>query len=101
MKYISFIASLVFASTAAAQQVEVCSLLGDLAEKIMVIRQGGMPPGLVLSTLVKDDNSETVNQIIVSLVKTAYAQPRYTTEIFQTRSVADFRSDAETTCLFE
>lgn len=99
MKHLLLMASLALASPATAQQVVICSAFGDLAENVMKIRQKGAPPAFVLDALLGDDVA--INRIVTLMMATAYSKPRYTTERFQARAVADFRSEIETNCLFE
>jgi len=68
----------------------ICETLGDVAYKVMELRQGGVP----MSTVMQISDSELVQAIVVD----AYDQPRFSTDSYKREATNDFRNDVEVQC---
>jgi len=68
----------------------ICETLGDVAYKVMELRQGGVP----MSTVMQISDSKLVEAIVVD----AYDQPRFSTDSYKRESANDFRNDVEVQC---
>jgi hypothetical protein len=67
-----------------------CKLLGDVAGKIMSLRQDGVTPSQLMDAL----SSDKFDQLIL----VAFNTPRYSSPDFKTTAVEDFRSEIEVEC---
>jgi hypothetical protein len=72
-------------------QAQDCKGLGDLAEKVMELRQAG---GALSDIMSNPELSSLTKRMAVD----AYKTPRYSTEEVQRRAVTDFRADWEVAC---
>jgi hypothetical protein len=68
----------------------ICETLGDVAYKVMELRQGGVP----VSTVMQISDSKLVEAIVVD----AYDQPRFSTDSYKRESIDNFRNDVEVQC---
>jgi len=82
-------------STLLAQEgeeaVASCASFGDLAVTIMTGRQNGV----ALSTMME---IAAGNDIVRSIILSAYDKPRYSTPSVQNETIQDFRNDVELAC---
>jgi len=84
-------------ATVASAQEDPCGTMGEMAEKIMAIRQmGGNMSDLMGPMLALEDGPE--RDIAIAMVKDAYAQPRYNLPDFQQQAINDFRNGVEALC---
>jgi len=72
------------------EEQHICETLGDVAYKVMELRQGGVP----MSTVMQISDSELVQAIIVD----AYDQPRFSTDSYKQNAMNDFRNYVEVEC---
>ena len=92
MKHIITAAIIALASPAWAEEPkDKCLDLGELAQTMMEHRQAGT----AISTLVPYLNG---NKAATSMLVSAYEEPRYNSDEYQTRSIQDFRNKWETAC---
>ena len=75
-------------TTANAQD---CKGLGDIAEKLMELRQAG---GALSDIMSNPELSSLTKRMAVD----AYKTPRYSTDEFRKRAITDFRSEWEVAC---
>lgn len=75
----------------ATAQAQDCKGLGDIAEKLMELRQAG---GALSDIMSNPELSSLTKRMAVS----AYKTPRYSTEEFKLRAITDFRSEWELAC---
>ena len=97
MKYAILIAVLL--STSAAQAAapskdETCKKWGDLAAKIMDLRQLEEPMSSVIKLIASDKESKITRAIIID----AYNQPSYKTNQNQKRATDEYRNKVELEC---
>lgn len=70
---------------------DVCKETYDIAEKVMIYRQAGvpMPIQMKFADELKGLNSET-KQTVRDIVQEAYEEPKYSTQDYQDKSVKEF-----------
>ncbi|KAB2758249.1 hypothetical protein [Brucella anthropi] len=98
MKY-AFLITAVLLSTSAAQaseqsKDETCKKWGDLAAKIMDLRQLEEPMSSVIKLIASDKESKITRAIIID----AYNQPSYKTKQNQKRATDEYRNKVELEC---
>ena len=87
-------------TTSAAQAADganpdkVCKSWGDLAAKIMQLRQMETPMSRVIE-IAADGEKDSISRQIVTQ---AYEQPAYSTKTHQSRAVDSFRNRIELAC---
>lgn len=92
MKHIITAAIIALTSPAWAEEPkDTCLSLGELAQTMMEHRQAGTS----ISTLMPHLNG---NKAATSMLVSAYEEPRYSSDEYQTRAIQDFRNDWETAC---
>ncbi|KAB2700031.1 hypothetical protein F9K79_03730 [Ochrobactrum sp. Kaboul] len=96
MKRIFLIAAILFSTSAAQAENadKVCKRWGDLAAKIMQLRQLETPMSRVIEIAVDDEKDSISRQIVTQ----AYEQPAYSTKMHQVRAVDSFRNRIELAC---
>ncbi len=97
MKYAILIAVLLSTSAAQASEQskdEMCKRWGDLALKIMDLRQSETPMNEVMKVADVKDGASVTRQIITW----AYEQPSYSTKSIRERTIAEFRNRVELAC---
>ena len=67
-----------------------CAQAGIMAGKLMQARQVGVPVSKVIE--IFDDDAMT------AIILAAYQVPRFSTDEYQQRAVADFRNEVEVMC---
>lgn len=77
-------------------QDEMCPVVGRIAARTMQARQIGAPMSEVMG--IANANQTEAREMLRSMVKSAYAKPRYSTKEFQTKAVEDFRNEMEARC---
>lgn len=79
--------------------IEVCTSVGELAESIMQHRQSGTSMSLLMSVVTEglDDDSASRN-VVAGMIRSAYGEPRFSTDRMQRRSIEDFRNSYEAMC---
>lgn len=95
----AFLIAAVLLSTSAAQAAEqskdeMCKRWGDLAVKIMDLRQLEEPMSSVIKLIASDKESKITRAIIIN----AYDQPSYKTKQNRDRAIAEFRNRLELEC---
>ena len=73
---------------------EMCKRWGDLAVKIMDLRQSETPMNEVMKVADVKDGASVTRQIITW----AYEQPSYSTKSIRERTIAEFRNRVELEC---
>lgn len=70
---------------------DVCKETYDIAEKVMIYRQAGvpMPMQMKFADELKGLNPET-KQTVRDIVQEAYEEPKYSTQAYQDKSVKEF-----------
>lgn len=70
---------------------DVCKETYDIAEKVMIYRQAGVPMPIQMKFVdeLKGLNSET-KQTVRDIVQEAYEEPKYSTQDYQDKSVKEF-----------
>lgn len=76
----------------------LCSSASQLAKSIMTARQNGVPMAQAMEFPDATDN-EKARAVAHAMVITAYEKPRFTTQEFITRAVADFESEMYLYCI--
>ncbi|WP_273772756.1 hypothetical protein [Brucella intermedia] len=93
----AFLIAAILLSTSAAQAEnadKVCKSWGDLAAKIMQLRQMETPMSRVIE-IAADGEKDSISRQIVTQ---AYEQPAYSTKTHQARAVDSFRNRIELAC---
>jgi|GEM_PF-2800620 len=95
----AFLIAAVLLSTSAAQATEqskdeMCKRWGDLAAKIMDLRQLEEPMSSVIKLIASDKESKITRAIIID----AYNQPSYKTKQNQKRATDEYRNKVELQC---
>lgn len=88
LKPITF--ALTLAASPLTAETDVCAQAGSLAAKIMEARQVGVPVSAVIS-IFEDDN-------MTAIILAAYQTPRFSSDEYQQRAIADFRNEIEVIC---
>ncbi|RRD21590.1 hypothetical protein ECB98_23625 [Brucellaceae bacterium VT-16-1752] len=83
-----------YAQAAEASKDEMCKRWGDLAVKIMDLRQSETPMNEVMKVADVKDGASVTRQIITW----AYEQPSYSTKSIRERAIAEFRNRIELQC---
>jgi hypothetical protein len=101
MKTIIASIALVFAFSAGAstprhtpQDIELCSLYGQMAYTIMNMRQQGRS----MTELMKGEAARS-DELIQLMITQAYKYPRFQSERHINQAKADFRNEVEVACL--
>lgn len=93
-----FIVCFSFATTASADEpvnkVEVCSRIGELAAKVMELRQQEVP----MSNLMKIEVDQSIKAVAQAMIIAAYDEPSFSTEQVRKRTVDEFRNARELDC---
>jgi hypothetical protein len=89
------IVSLLFLSAPVSADVEICTEYADLAERIMQIRQDGVPLSEVLSV----GSEPEVKELIKTLALIAYKSPRFYGEDAKGIAVSEFSNKVLLQCL--
>lgn len=84
-------------ATVASAQEDPCGTMGEMAEKIMAIRQMGGNMSDLIGPLSAQPES-AARDIALAMVKDAYNQPRFDTPEFQQSIIRDFRNGVEALC---
>lgn len=92
------IAAAFSASTPLAANEETCRLLGDLAEKVMTLRQQDQPMSSVMSDLVQPIADPAARKMTRDIVIAAYKQPSWRTAEVRAQALAEFRNAIELEC---
>jgi hypothetical protein len=74
-----------------------CEGFGQLAEELMIARQMGVPMSRVMEVAEAGWGDEDVD-LLRQMVVMAYEVPRYATDEYQRRAVADYRNEVELAC---
>lgn len=77
---------------------QICGKLGDLAEKVMTLRQQDKPMSLVMSEVAGKVTNEAMNKVVRTMIVEAYKKPSWGTAENKTRASAEFRNDNEVLC---
>lgn len=92
MKHIITAAIIALASPAWAEEPkDTCALVGEQAKRMMEHRQAGT----AISTLMPHVNG---SKFYTNMLVSAYEEPRYSSDEYQTRAIQDFRNKWETAC---
>lgn len=75
--------------------LELCMVLGDVAEGVMSARQELVPMSVLVEMVPSDD---LVEEIIHAIVIDAYGRPAFSVPDNQRRAVMEFRSEIEHAC---
>ena len=97
MKYAILLSVLLSTSAAQASEPskdETCKRWGDLAAKIMDLRQLEEPMSSVIKLIASDKDSKVTRAIIID----AYNQPSYKTKQNQKRATDEYRNKVELEC---
>ena len=89
MKHLILAAAAALTMTAANAQD--CKGLGDIAEKLMELRQAG---GALSDIMSNPELSSLTKRMAID----AFKKPRFSTEEFQRSAITDFRSEWEVAC---
>lgn len=84
-------------ATVASAQEDACATMGEMAEKIMAIRQMGGSLSALIGALMQTEDS-AARKIALAMAQDAFLQPRYTTPDFQRQAAIDFRNGVESVC---
>ena len=82
--------ALTLVATPLAAEADACSQMGTMAAKIMEVRQIGVAVSKVIE--IFDDDAMT------AIILAAYQVPRFSTDEYQQRAIADFRNEVEVMC---
>jgi hypothetical protein len=96
LKHIALIAALALPTIPAKADTETCTLLGQLAEQVMLNRQAGVPLSSTLA--IAPDNNSAFAVLFRSIITSAYDTPRWHTPSMQRRAAEDHRDMAEQAC---
>lgn len=91
------IVGLLFLSTPVLADVETCTKFASLAERIMQVRQDGVP----LSEVLNVGSDPEVKELIKSLALVAYKTPRYYGDEAKSEAITNFSDKALLQCLEE
>lgn len=83
--------------SATIAQADPCAEMGEMAEKIMAIRQMGGNMSDLIGPLTAQPES-AARDIAIAMVKDAYNQSRFDTPEFQQSTIKDFRNGIEALC---
>ena len=72
-----------------ADSLELCSSIGESAEKIMEARQLGISMEILMNKLPEEGPTRNLMQNVLIM---AYDSPRYSTEKYRSESIKDFRN---------
>lgn len=72
-------------------------MYGELAEKIMMVRQSGKPLSALLEAMANGEDAR-VNKITRSMILQAYEMPQYSTDEYRASTAAEFRNTMELYC---
>lgn len=86
-------------NAAADTEVELCSPLSNLAEKIMKSRQIGVPMREVMEIKSLEDASEKWTTLYREIVTAAYKTPKYSTTEVQNETITEYGNKIMTQCL--
>lgn len=86
---------------AEADADETCASMGELAEKIMQIRQLETPMSKTISDVTPAGAPQDVTRLIRDIIIDAYNQPAMRTEENKRLQVAEFRNDIEVRCFLD
>lgn len=79
------------------ERTAICPSVESLARTIMKGRQMGHPMSSLME--IANNNSEpAIAELMRKLIVLAYAKPRYSTEEFQEREIANFANDVSVKC---
>ena len=93
MKALTLLSALVLSTPAMSEEVnrmEACKELGEIAAKLMDLRQSDVPIDTVLSKL-----SEAHHPLIIHI----YSSPRYETEKYIKRTINEAKTEAIIACI--
>ena len=76
---------------------DVCRSYGELAEKIMTLRQRGVSLSELIDSLAKTEDEDT-NKVTRSMILSAYEQPQYGTAEYQKAKAGEFKNNIELFC---
>lgn len=100
MRFTVLAAAIALAASAAPSASETadgfCPAYGSLASEIMTGRQAGIVMSKMMTHLKQDD--PTTDKLIASLIRSAYAVPRFSTEEYRERAALDFQNENELAC---
>lgn len=94
MKTIAASIVLILATTAAYADTEKCSVVGEIAQSIMELRQANMP----MSELMSAFDGVEAGELAKIMISDAYSRSSYSTEQVQNRVIAEFRNEWEYLC---
>ena len=93
-KIIAIIAIALLSANASAfthQQIERCTVMGNLGATIMQARQEGMAMSEMLRRVSGDP-------LVTAMAQAAYAEPQFQSYEFQKKAITDFRNQMEKLC---
>jgi hypothetical protein len=77
---------------------DICGALGGLAETVMTIRQNGASMSSAMSVQAQIAEEGIVRDLVGAMIRDAYAQPRWNSDMTRRRAVEDFRNAVELSC---
>jgi hypothetical protein len=83
-------------SVAVAQ--DICPVMGQMAENIMVLRQQDASMSLVMEKLMATTTDPVAQGIIRAVIVDAYERPAFSSEEYRNNAIASFRNDVELEC---
>ena len=86
------------AADKAAAKDKLCSTMAQYAEVIMTNRQHGVSLQKMLDSTAVTDN-EAIKPVARALIIAAYKQPAFSTEEVQEKTIREFTTEAQITCL--
>ena len=93
----TLIALALITTTSTASALD-CNQFATLAEHVMRSHQSGVPLTSVMSNFEENVSSAAARKVLKKMAVLAYEQPRYSTDKFQRKAIAEFRDDFATAC---
>jgi len=85
-------------SVQAKNWLDLCNALGNAAEEVMKGRQTGVPMQSMIGAL---DMNSPLSKVFLTMITTAYEQPRFSTTKYQQAAIKDFKDSIFLACVKE
>lgn len=77
---------------------QICKMLGDLADKVMTLRQQDKAMSTVMTEVAGPVTDASMNKVVRSMIVEAYKQPSWRTSENKLQASAEFRNKNEVMC---